>query len=95
MDKAVMIENPASGNNMKVIRDQNGNEVARAPALTWLTLRRGLKLEVNCPGMQLTGGQSCSARVKAMLGLRRGMRKVDVLDIMNEICDQILPPETA
>ena len=89
MKEAIIIDNPAS--DLKRITDQNGNVIAEVPAITLITLRSGLKLEVNCPGMQLTGGQSCSARVKAMLGLPRSMRKAKVLDIMNEIVDQFLP----
>ena len=91
MEQAVIIERPAD--DMRSVSDQDGNVIAQAPAITWLTLRSGLKLEVKCPGMQLTRGASCSARVKKLLGLPRGMRKAAVLVIMNEICDQIVPAQ--
>ena len=41
-----------------------------------LVLRRGLELEVRCPGMQMTRGRSCYAIVKAEFGFKGNREKV-------------------
>ena len=61
---------------------------AEVPVITLMTLRRGIKCEIET-GMQLTRGPSSSARTKDILGLPKGLKKIDTFYTLNQLCVDI------
>lgn len=78
-----------SHNTPVTFYDDDDNAIAEVPVITLMTWRSAMRLEVKCPGMQLTRGRSCSAIIKSTLGFPRNAKKTAILAFIENACEQV------